>query len=38
MNQNIYINKLIKLLTNKVDAMATHNKILETQITQVSQQ
>lgn len=38
MNQNIHTNELIKQLANKVDAMATHNKMLETQISQVAQQ
>ena len=37
MNQNIHTNELIKQLANKVDAMATHNKMLETQISQVAQ-
>lgn len=36
MNQNIHTNELIKQLAKKVDAMATHNKMLETQITQVA--
>lgn len=38
MNQNIRINELITQLGNKVDFMVTHNKMLETQITQVAQQ
>ncbi|KAK2393252.1 hypothetical protein QL285_055218 [Trifolium repens] len=37
-NQNIHTNELIKQLANKFDAMATHNKMLETQISQVAQQ
>lgn len=37
MNQNIHTNELIKQLENKVDIVATHNKMLETQITQVAQ-
>jgi hypothetical protein len=31
-------NELVKQLSNKVDALATHNKMLETQISQVAQQ
>jgi hypothetical protein len=38
MNQNIHANELIKQLANKVEAIATHNKMLETQISQVAQQ
>jgi hypothetical protein len=38
MNQNIHTNELVKQLANKVDAIATHNKMLETQISQVAQQ
>lgn len=38
MNQNIHTNELVKHLATKVDALATNNKILETQITQVAQQ
>ncbi|XP_039685657.1 uncharacterized protein [Medicago truncatula] len=38
MNQNIHTNELIKQLAHKVDSMATHNKMLETQISQVAQQ
>lgn len=37
MNQNIHINELITQLGNKVDYVVTHNKILETQISQVAQ-
>lgn len=37
MNQNIHINELITQLGNKVDSVVTHNKILETQISQVAQ-
>ncbi len=37
MNQNIHTNELIKQLANKVDVMATHNKMLEMQISQVAQ-
>lgn len=37
MNQNVHTNELIKQLANKMDAMATYNKILETQISQVAQ-
>ena len=38
MNQNVHTNELIKQLAHKVDSMATHNKMLETQISQVAQQ
>lgn len=38
MNQNLHTDDLIKQLANKVDAMATNNKMLETQITEVAQQ
>ena len=38
MNQNVHTNELIKQLTHKVDSMATHNKMLETQISQVAHQ
>lgn len=31
MNQNVHTNELNKKLSNKVDAMATHNKMLDTQ-------
>jgi len=37
MNQNVHTNELIKQLANKVDVMATHNKLLEMQISQVAQ-
>lgn len=37
-NQNIHTNKMIKQLASKVDFVATHNKMLETQISQVAQQ
>ena len=37
-NQNIHINEQMKQLFNKLDALATHNKMLETQISQVAQQ
>lgn len=37
-NQNVHTNELIKQLTSKVDSMATNNKMLETQISQVAQQ
>lgn len=36
MNQNIHTNELLKQLANKVEAMSTHNKMLETQISQVA--
>nr|XP_012573962.1 uncharacterized protein LOC101515058 [Cicer arietinum] len=37
-NQNKSINEALRQLASKLDSMATHNKMLETQITQVSQQ
>ena len=37
LNQNIHTSEQIKQLVNKVDALATHNKMLETQISQVAQ-
>ncbi|XP_058764753.1 uncharacterized protein LOC131638223 [Vicia villosa] len=37
-NQNVHTNEQIKQLATKVDALATHNKMLETQISQVAQQ
>jgi hypothetical protein len=38
LNQNIHTSEQIKLLANKVGALATHNKMFETQILQVAQQ
>ncbi|KAI5438249.1 hypothetical protein KIW84_024119 [Lathyrus oleraceus] len=38
LNQNVHTNEQIKQLASKVDALATHNKMLETQISQVAQQ
>lgn len=38
MNQNVHTNELVKELANKVEAMSMHNKIHETQVSQVSQQ
>jgi hypothetical protein len=38
LNQNIHTNELVKQLATKVEALATHNKMLETQISQVAQQ
>ncbi|XP_050878148.1 uncharacterized protein LOC127081964 [Lathyrus oleraceus] len=38
LNQNIHTTEKIKQLENKVDALATQNKMLETQISQVAQQ
>ncbi|CAJ2637435.1 unnamed protein product [Trifolium pratense] len=38
LNQNIHTNEQIKQLTSKLDILATHNKMLETQISQVAQQ
>ena len=35
LNQNVHTGEQLKLLANKVDALATHNKMLETQISQV---
>jgi hypothetical protein len=37
-NQNIHTNEMIKQLALKVDMLATHSKMLETQISQVAQQ
>nr|XP_027191113.1 uncharacterized protein LOC113787004 [Cicer arietinum] len=37
-NQNQSMNEALRQLASKVDSMATHNKMLETQITQVAQQ
>ncbi|XP_050896189.1 uncharacterized protein LOC127102915 [Lathyrus oleraceus] len=37
MNQNVHTNELVKEFANKVEAMSTHNKIPETQVSQVSQ-
>jgi uncharacterized coiled-coil protein SlyX len=38
LNQNIHTSEQIKQLTSKLDILATHNKMLETQISQVAQQ
>lgn len=38
LNQYIHINELITQLGTKVDSMITHNKMLETQISQIAQQ
>ncbi|XP_058784357.1 uncharacterized protein LOC131659141 [Vicia villosa] len=38
LNQNVHTNEQIKQLATKVDALAIHNKMLETQISQVAQQ
>ena len=37
LNQNIHVNELIMQLGTKVDQIITHNKMLETQISQVAQ-
>lgn len=37
LNQNIHTSEQLKQLANKVDALATHNKMLETQTSQVAQ-
>ncbi|XP_050895128.1 uncharacterized protein LOC127101721 [Lathyrus oleraceus] len=37
-NQNAHTSELMKQLSNKFDVMATHNKMLKTQISQVAQQ
>lgn len=37
-NQNLHTNEVLRQLTSKVYTMATHNKMLETQISQVGQQ
>lgn len=38
MNQNVHINDLIIQLRTKVGFLVTHNKLLETQISQLAQQ
>lgn len=38
MNQNVHTNELIKQLEKKVNVMATHNKMLKNQISQVAHQ
>ena len=38
MNQNVHTFELVKQLATKVDALATHNKMIETHISQVAQQ
>lgn len=35
-NQNVHTSELVKQIATKVDALATHNKMLETQISQVA--
>ncbi|XP_050895739.1 uncharacterized protein LOC127102413 [Lathyrus oleraceus] len=37
-NQNAHTSELMKQMSSKLDVMATHNKMLETQISQVAQQ
>lgn len=37
-NQNAHTSEMMKQLSNKFDDMATHNKMLDTQISQVDQQ
>ena len=37
LNHNIHINELITQLGTMVDQIVTHNKMLETQISQVAQ-
>jgi len=37
-NQTGFLNDSISMLTSKVDSIATHDKMLETQISQVAQQ
>ena len=37
LNQNIHVNELITQLGTKVDQIITHNKMLETQISQIAQ-
>lgn len=37
MNQNAHTSDLVKQLATKVDALATHNKMLETQTSQIAQ-
>lgn len=38
MNQSIHTNELIKQLANKVDSLATHNKLIQTRVSQASQE
>lgn len=38
MNQNVHTNELVKQLANKVEAISTRKKMLETKISQVAQQ
>ncbi|KAI5397458.1 hypothetical protein KIW84_063322 [Lathyrus oleraceus] len=38
LNQNIHTGEQLKQLASKVDALATHNKMLKTHISQVAQQ
>ena len=38
MNKNVYINEFIMQLGKKVNSVVTHNKMLETQISQIAQQ
>lgn len=38
LNQDIHINELITQIGTKVDSIITHNKMLETQISQIAQQ
>lgn len=38
MNKKIHNNGLVKQLANKVDALATYNKILDTQFSYIAQQ
>lgn len=36
-NKNAHTSDLMKHMSSKLDAMATHNKMLETQVSQVTQ-
>lgn len=37
-NQNLHINEVLRQLNTNVEDIATHSKMLETQISQVNQQ
>lgn len=37
-NQNLHMSEIVRQLASKFDSIATHNKMLDTQIFQVAQQ
>ena len=37
-NQSLYTNEVLTQLTAKIESISTHNKIVETRISQVAQQ